>query len=200
MKKILGIFALFFACSVAANAACMPGVTCTPATRYDVTLLEAALCQDAACTTPVVIGSGAKTFDIASVAVGASLGSFANFDTIPAGTYTHIRSVVSRTFTITGSAVATCLAQNAVTLNIPNGADPAIPVDAIAAAGQAWLTWNDVAKTQIKMMGTLPSPLVIPQTGTRPSVSIAFGTQTALGCTGGGLSLPQPPEIVVSIQ
>lgn len=198
MKKIF--LALLLSYSGATSAACLAGNTCGPATRYDVTLLEAALCQDAACTTPIVIGAGAKTFDIASVAVGASLGSFASFDTIPPGTYTHVLFISARTFTITGPALAICPAQNNVTLDIPNGDDPAIPVDAIAAAGLAWLTWNDVAKTQIKMIGTLPTPLVIPQTGTRPSVSIAFGTQNALGCTGGGLSLPQAPEVVVSLQ
>jgi len=191
----------------AAACATNPGAdgTCGPATSYKITLVEAALCQDANCTSNYVVGSGTTTFDIASVTVGASIGSYANFDSVPPGTYTHMRAIISRTITMTAAAVVatngTCPAQNAAPLSVYNGSEGY--GDAITVAAIPGVTWNDPAKTQIKAITTLTTPLVIPQAGRRPSISIAFGTTSALLCANIGgpavLLVPQPPEIAVSV-
>lgn len=202
MKKVLSTLALLLACSGTAMAATCLADVCGPATRYDVTVLEVALCQEATCTSPApyIVGSGTQAFDIASATVGAAVGSYAGFDQVPAGTYTHMRSIVSSTFTITGAAIGACAAQNAAALTVPNGVNSAPVPDAVAAAGLAWLTWNDAAKTQIKMTVALPTPLLVSKGSDLPSVSIAFGTQTALACVNAlTLPIPQPPEILVNI-
>lgn len=215
MKKILIALLLSYSGATWAGVcATNPSITgtCGPTTSYTITLLEVALCRDAACTSEYVVGSGAKTFDIASVAVGASVGSYASFDTIPPGTYTHMRSVVSRTFGIVAPAITdtlggtgrTCPAQNG-SLSLPNGVpagDPANP-DALAAAGIAGLTWKDAAThNQIQLINALTSPITITQGGKPPTVSIKFGTTSALACyTGFGATKPivQAPEMSVTI-
>lgn len=73
------------------------------ATTYNVTLTQVELCQTAACAAPFVVGTGAKSFDIASANVGASLGSYAPVNSVPKGkTITHVRVTMSRTINIGG--------------------------------------------------------------------------------------------------
>ena len=65
-----------------------------PSTRYEVTMLKLELCTDAplttefdtTCTGAVVVGTGNKVFDIASVNVGASVGQFISATGLPVGT------------------------------------------------------------------------------------------------------------------
>lgn len=189
MKKIF--IALLLSYSGTSLAVCVSG-TCGPATRYDVNVQEVALCQEATCTTPApyIVGSGVRTFDIASAAVGAAVGTYANFDAVPAGTYTHVRLIFSRTFTITAAAVAPCAAQTAAPLSIPNGA----PIDALAG-GIPGMSWNDAAKTQVKWIQQLTAPLVISQGGTPPTVAVKFGTQSAMMCAADGNPYPAPPDV-----
>jgi len=83
------------------------------ATRYEVTMLKLELCTDAplttefdtTCTGAVVVGTGNKVFDIASVNVGASVGQFISATGLPVGTtFKYAKPTFSRQFKMTGSA------------------------------------------------------------------------------------------------
>ena len=84
-----------------------------PATKYEVTMLKLELCTDAplttefdtTCTGAVVVGTGNKVFDIASVNVGASVGQFISSTGLPVGTtFKYAKPTFSRQFKMTGSA------------------------------------------------------------------------------------------------
>jgi len=131
IKLALGVMAVssFFA-NVA--LAVGPDNTTTPAV-YKVTVKKIEVCTNAACTSPVVIAAGSMTFDIASAGIGATIGNYvANAANIPAGTYTHGRITLGRSFTLKGrSSVA-----------LPNGffcytnsADTSSDVDAPGLGG-----------------------------------------------------------------
>jgi len=83
------------------------------ATKYEVTMLKLELCTDAplatefdtTCTGAVVVGTGNKVFDIASVNVGASVGQFISSTGLPVGTtFKYAKPTFSRQFKMTGSA------------------------------------------------------------------------------------------------
>jgi hypothetical protein len=203
MKK-LRVLLPFFIFTSSAYAACplsIPGAECGPATRYDVSVASVALCTEATCASPVTVGSGARVFDIASAAVGSAVGSYANMDNLSAGSYTHVQTTVSRTFTVTGAAIiaagvgANCPAQTAQALSVPNNNPGGL--DALMAA--AGITWADPpAKTQLKIITALGSPLTLSKTSLAPSVSVKFGTQKGLMCIGVD-SFPSPPDVNVSV-
>lgn len=188
----LGLLALF---SGAAGAVCPGlgvGATCSAATRYDVNVQEVALCQDSACASSSVVGSGAKTFDIASAAVGTAIGSYAKVDALPVGVYSHIRVVISRTFTISGAG---CTGPSGLSQSVPNGA----PVDAITVANLSGISWNDPAvKTQIKIIQPLPTALAISKAGSRPAVTVKFATQDGILCAGGA-PYPGIPDVTLAV-
>ena len=72
------------------SLAAIPGAA-RAASEYQVTVKRVDLCTDSACSTFVTIGSGNKVFDIASVAAGAAVGSYADVGGLAAGiTYTHV--------------------------------------------------------------------------------------------------------------
>lgn len=192
MKKLLFVFGICFAGTV--SAACPGGATCGAATKYDVRLLEAALCQDAACATGYVVGSASKSFDIASATVGSALGSYAKLDSLPAGVFTYIKVVIDRTFGITGTA-AGCAAQTASSpISVPNG----IPIDGLN--GMPGMSWNDPAtKAQIKIIQVLPTPLVISKAGSRPTITVKFDTQEGLMCVGGA-PYPKAPSATITVE
>jgi hypothetical protein len=84
------------------------GVTTGAATSYIVTVEKFELCTDVdgsggGCVGAFVLGSGGKSFDIASVSAGAAAGSYVNNIDLPIGTtYRYARITFSRSFTITG--------------------------------------------------------------------------------------------------
>ncbi len=82
------------------------------ATQYEITMLKLELCTDApltteedvTCTGAVVVGTGSKIFDIASVSAGASVGSFVSSTGLPIGvTYKYAKPTFSKTIKVTGS-------------------------------------------------------------------------------------------------
>lgn len=82
------------------------------ATQYEITMLKFELCTDApltteedvTCTGAVVVGTGSKIFDIASVSAGASVGSFVSSTGLPIGvTYKYAKPTFSKTIKVTGS-------------------------------------------------------------------------------------------------
>ena len=79
-----------------------------PATKYEVTLKKIEFCSDSACTTSHTLVTKTSDMDIASAEVGAEVGSYASTMTLPpmGVTYTHMRSTVDRTMSITGYALS----------------------------------------------------------------------------------------------
>ena len=75
------------------------------ATEYEITMKKVELCSDSACATAAIVGERDMAADIAAADAGATVGNYASTAGIPAGTYTHIRITISRTFQITGSVV-----------------------------------------------------------------------------------------------
>lgn len=199
MRKTIGVVLILGALPGVASAACVLnlglGEVCGAATRYDVSVQSVALCTEASCANPVLVGTGARSFDIASAAVGAAVGSYANMDSVSGGTYTHVRTIVSRTFSITGAAVGACAAQSAASLSVPNdnaGLD--------AAMSGAGITWNDApAKSQLRIISALAAPLTVSKTSSMPSISVKFGTANGVMCIA-GTAFPAPPDVSITAQ
>ena len=87
------------------NAATVKG----PASVYKITMTKLEMCTASTgvtnCEGAVVIGSGAKTIDIAAVDAGAAAGSYGDVALLPLGTtYTHMRVTILRKFTVKTSA------------------------------------------------------------------------------------------------
>jgi hypothetical protein len=101
-KKIVIAIGVFSAYTYAADWQNQYG----PTSQYSVTLYKMEFCTDSSCSTAHTIAENTKTFDIASKTIGAELGSYANKIILPPKgvIYTHLRSTVNRTFTITGYA------------------------------------------------------------------------------------------------
>ena len=94
--KIL-IISLFFFPQTKVNAGA--------ATEYKITMTLLELCDSTstltACNNPVVIGSGDKEVDIASVDAGASAAAYGQPTLLPLGeTYTHLRVTIDKKFTL----------------------------------------------------------------------------------------------------
>ena len=79
-----------------------------PATQYMVTVKQVELCTSSTCTTAHTLVTKTSGMDIASAAVGASVGSYASTMTMPpmGVTYSHMRTTIDRTFTIKGYALS----------------------------------------------------------------------------------------------
>ncbi len=104
LKFILSVI-LFFSLTTSVYAAV------GKAAVYKVTMKQAALCtgkgSGTTCLGKVIIGTGDKEVDVASVNAGAVAGSFGNPALLPLGvTYTHMQVTIDRKFTIKTSDTA----------------------------------------------------------------------------------------------
>jgi len=109
-NNIIRISLLLATGSVASFVHAGAGTTTTgPASEYIVTVKQVELCTGVDCGTAHTLVTKTANMDIAGVAVGASVGSYASTITLPpmGVTYTHMRTTVDRTFTITGYAAST---------------------------------------------------------------------------------------------
>lgn len=199
------------------------------ATTYNVSINKVELCSNAACSSPILLGGGTKSFDIASASVGNDLGSYASLDAVPKGTtISHVRVTLSRTIEIAGSTVdpgnvgGTCgsnAADNsstitaagvgtvggggtAQTLLVPNeGSIAGQPAAGTYAAQDVTL----INATEMQILKPLPSPFTMKDEP--PVVDIAFETAAGLqafdsnggGAGGGCLMLPGVPVIVIDV-
>ena len=113
MKKIFKIISLltftFYSTFVYSNLA-----RAVEASSYINTIYAVNLCGPGssltACVGPVVLGSSTSgtTFDLGSVAAGASAGNMGNLSAAVSGTtYSFAQVILSRAFTVTGEAAAT---------------------------------------------------------------------------------------------
>jgi len=173
------------------------GETCGSATRYDVEVQSVSLCTESTCASPVSIGSTSKTFDIASAAVGSAIGSYANFDAVTPGTYTHVSTVVSRTMVLSGAAVTGCTgsltsSERSVPNNLGGGSQTVLD----AAMSSLGITWSG---TNLKIITALSSPITISKTSVMPSISVKFGTAKGIMCIA-TLYYPGVPDVSVTVQ
>lgn len=111
MKKtfLCAVFALFFVgiVLVASSAwAEKRSASYTTPTVLKLTLKKFEVCADPDCSSPVVLGSGVSTFDIAGISVDGFLGNYmADSVSIPKGVrYGYARLTMGRTITIQGAA------------------------------------------------------------------------------------------------
>jgi len=110
--KILNKFTIVTFMAVSFSGVVNSGIgtqTWGPASAYNVELKKVELCTSSACTTAHTLVEKTQVMDIASAEVGAAIGSYASTMTLPpiGVSYTHMRSTVDRTFTITGYAAST---------------------------------------------------------------------------------------------
>ena len=104
LKFILSVI-LFFSVTTSVYAAL------AKAAVYKVTMKKVALCtgkgSGTTCLGEVIIGTGSKEVDVASVNAGAVAGSFGNPALLPLGTtFTHMQVTIDRKFTIKTSDTA----------------------------------------------------------------------------------------------
>tara|TARA_B100000989_G_C19514308_1_gene460804 strand:- start:316 stop:1128 length:813 start_codon:yes stop_codon:yes gene_type:complete len=105
MKKTKILLTILISLLNFKNAVAVQATKSGSADVYKVSVEKVELCESgstlANCLNPVVIGSGAKEFDIASVDAGASVGTYGNPAKISLGsTYTHIQTTLNRAVTI----------------------------------------------------------------------------------------------------
>ena len=107
MKIIISVISLLFCLNFSFQAFAELG----EATVYKVTLTKIELCTaaplasktDTTCTGATTVGTGNKTFDVASVTAGSEVGSFVSTSGLPMGTtFTHVKPTLTREFTMKG--------------------------------------------------------------------------------------------------
>ena len=107
MKNILSFMSLLFCLNYSFQVFAELG----EATVYKVTLTKIELCTaaplasktDTTCTGATTVGTGNKTFDVASVTAGSQVGSFVSTSGLPMGTtFTHVKPTLTREFTMKG--------------------------------------------------------------------------------------------------
>lgn len=201
--------------------ACPAGLTCGPATVYEVTVQQIELCTGTSgtdCLGSAVIGSGTLSVDIASAAAGAQVATYGTVENLQVGsTYTHVRVTVATSFNISGTtpdpgAGDVCVTNGGTgTITSPLGvaAGPgtattstlAVPtVAAVGASSDLYTSQGMVHNgSTLTMVAALPTPLVVATS--MPSVDIAFDTSEGLGSVAAGgncLLFPAPPTISVT--
>ena len=206
MKKIFLIFALtilFFNKSYAATG---EGV----ATEYIVTMQKLELCEDSACATSTTVGDSKMKVNIASVSAGADIGSYAATTGLPLGTtFSHLRVTISRSFTVTGTAVAgstTCATDggtdntatnlldagtgtavsttmylvNAATYDASDGSTGGSDLP-MSYSSPTYATTMTISGETMVMIYKLTSPYTV---GIKsPTIKVIFNTDTAVGAT-----------------
>ena len=105
LKKIIISFLIFIGFTVSALASASG-----PAAVYKVTMRKVELCTSSTsvtnCANSVVIGTGDKVVDIASVGSGSVAASYGDPALLPLGeTYTHMRVTVDRKFVMKSGSV-----------------------------------------------------------------------------------------------
>lgn len=195
------------------------------ATVYIISVTKIELCSSSACGHPVILGSGSKSFDIASIWVGAAIGTYADTNGLPNGrTFSHIRSTMLRTIQISGNAGVpggvpggdcitdgTAGATNSGAVLNAGGAQAVsnLVVPDILGIGGVAPTAGQYAAQGITLVDAtsfqFPIALSSPHTvgDTPPNIDIAFQTQNAVGAADDGANncemFPQPPVVTITI-
>ncbi len=159
------------------------------ATTYILQMTKFELCTDVdssggGCEGAFVVGSGAKSFDIASVSVGQSVGSYASNISLPVGTtYKYVRFTISRTFTISGTVSGVENIIGGATVCRTGGADATGYTLATAAVGLAGTGTASAQVVKLPDVGTwgggYPNyPTSVHNPYGSPAVSLAGNSMT----------------------
>ena len=199
MTRFVVLFLFFLPSKVMAICLTVTGATtdCAEADEYNVSVQEVELCTDSSCGTTVTLANTTKTFDIASAAAGAAVGSYADLTGITAGTYSHLRSTVSSTISFTGAASSNCAAVTSTqSTQITTSHAPAATL-ALAANSALNLSWATPNSTFYHLV-ELSNPLVISATTPLPQVQIDFSTTNGHLCVNSA-SFPGVPMMTVTV-
>jgi hypothetical protein len=211
----------------AAAGAATPGTSASP-TGYKVTVTKVELCRTSACSSPFVIGSVTRDFDIASATAGSDVGSYISLSGIPLyQTWSYVRVTLDPAFVITASGnddqgtacntdstdassghtalgIATAVAASAQTLYVPDYNAFAAGVPSQAAD----FTPKNLDKTAGGNL-TVLYPLTSPYTckGTMPKIEVKFDTSNSVnfydinGAGAGGQcrAYPMPPTVTITV-
>ena len=218
-KKILVCFGLLIFSTHIVAATATPSV-------YKTTVTKVELCSSSACADPIVLGSGSKLFDIASVSAQADVGTYLNDFTITLGrTYTHVRSTINATMTTKGTvdvSGTTCNTVASPTVAASSATATAKTAPSGTIAEMDWVVpdvngggdysnltsdynTNGISKTDGASTFTFTVALVIPYTPKAtdtPKVSIKFDVKdTLVATTSGGACIIylDPPKQTVNI-
>ena len=195
---ILALVVMFFAHAAKAECVYFDGTErCGPATTYEITVEKVEFCKSQTCSSSVVVASATTAFNIASAAAGAAVGNYADLDGVEAGIYTHIKTTLSPSIRVQGSAIAgtSCSTMpNPVTASVAS-------ITGIANTLQ--LTQNDdfnlgLVSGKLVHQMKLDAPIAISKSGSLPQVQIDFSTADAHLCYGGN-SLPGVPFVSVKV-
>lgn len=222
LSVVLGSTAVVLGLSMTAQAV-LPGSSAR-ATRYDVIVTKVELCTDSSCSSALTVGSGSKTFDIASAGVGAQVGSYASLRNLPTGTtFTHVRVTIDpkivATATGTDNSGNTCRTDSTNTASSPTA--PGVAAAATAGAQTLYVpsiggygggspTANDFLIPFRITRNTSDLSILYPissftVTQSPPTVKVLFNTSTAIMFfdAGGGATCrvyPAPPTVSITIQ
>ena len=161
LKRSICIFAMMSALGVSANAA----EKVNPSS-YIVTVKRTEICTAASGGECVTLGSGVQQFDIASASVGATVGNYITNFTLPEDKiFTHIKTTISRSFSIT--AIATTQQDGA-----------ADDLCSTTGAGVVTASSTSQAASQVTANGTASAQtFVVPDT---TAANVTQATQEAL--------------------
>ena len=223
--RILTVFGTVATLVSGVAHAAIPGTAAQPST-YEITIEQVELCQDAACATSFLIGSGTEAFDIANSAAGAEVGGYVDISGIPLfQTWTHVRVTISTTISVgatwtdgdgdaCGTSNAAQVSGHAAVYAASAGgtaaaADFVIPNVGFSTIVQADYDGFNLSKANGAASATITFPLTTPYTctGVMPRIEVQFDTDSAFGFVPGTAAgvgtacqaFPRPPEVTITV-
>lgn len=184
--------------------------------KYLMIFSKVGLCPDLACPSPIVLGTQAAPYDIASVGPGGAIGSFSAGSSLPPGTYTHLYIVLGRDIVYRGRVRMTtggndydCVTNGSqqdlqrgvidgdlVTPGSGTTRDITAKFASMFENGREFIEgntrWKIASDTEIEVAAGLPQPIVVTAGQPAPSIRISIDAAGALwgGVNQGGPSGP----------
>ena len=159
-----------------------------PANVYKITIIQMELFNGTAWVT--VFSGTSATIDIASVSSGEFAGTFLSGIDVPNGTYTQVRTTVSRTFTIKGNDGVTPRYTTAAT--DANGC-----VSSLVAANEAECTITIPTAAPVNTT-TFTTPISCKDGVFSHKIQVRFDTSAAIGTANGANGIfPATPVVTV---
>lgn len=181
--------------------------------QYTITIRKIEISQDG--TSWITLAESDQSFNIASVAIGQSMGSYLNVSNVSVGTYTRLRVTLSRTMTIKGRTLNPqagnyyyTTTQNGQTAGFNNaGVSAVLPlpanyeavtfqVPADAQESQADVSMQISGDNMIMTENISDDPIVISE-GQVQDMFVSFNTDNMVGFEQAGpnyIFYPLPPE------
>lgn len=176
--------------------------TATP-TSLVITLKRLELCPDIDCSSPAVLGTETKQFDVAGVSAGTDVDNYVESASIPRGiTYPYIRARISRTFSISGAATVPNVNANLVSACYTTSSGTQAKTDGGSASANLSYAQSNASAQTIELVDTgdlggnlvkevtdgddfistmrLPSSLLINPTTAAPEIILSINVADAL--------------------